>query len=107
MRLAMNFNLYNGDCLEIMKTIPDNSIDMVLCDLPYGTTACAWDRQISLEHLWEQWLRVLSPQSSVVLFGSEPFSTKLRMSNLSQFKYDWIWYKNRPTGFVHAKKQTA
>ena len=88
-----------------MKTIPDNSIDMVLCDLPYGTINCSWDSQIPLEPLWEQWLRVLSPQSSVLLFGSEPFSTKLRMSNLSQFKYDWIWHKNRPTGFVHAKNK--
>ena len=88
-----------------MKAIPDNSIDMVLCDLPYGTINCSWDSQIPLEPLWEQWLRVLSPQSSVLLFGSEPFSTKLRMSNLSQFKYDWIWHKNRPTGFVHAKNK--
>ena len=88
-----------------MKSIPDNSIDMVLCDLPYGTINCSWDSKIPLEPLWEQWLRVLSPNSSVLLFGSEPFSTKLRMSNLSQFKYDWIWIKNRPTGFVHAKNK--
>ena len=88
-----------------MKSIPDNSIDMVLCDLPYGTINCSWDSKIPLEPLWEQWLRVLSPQSSVLLFGSEPFSTRLRMSNLSQFKYDWIWHKNSPTGFVHAKNK--
>ena len=99
------YSLYRGDCLEVMKQIPDHSIDMVLCDLPYGTTACAWDCPISLCSLWEQWLRVLSPQSSVLLFGSEPFSTKLRMSNLSLFKYDWIWYKHMPTGFVHAKNK--
>lgn len=103
--INQSISLFCGDCLEVMKAIPDDSIDMVLCDLPYGTTACAWDSQIPLEPLWYQWLRVLSPQSSVLLFGSEPFSTKLRMSNLSQFKYDWIWIKNRPTGFVHAKNK--
>lgn len=97
--------LYHGDCLEVMKQIPDNSIDMVLCDLPYGMTASKLDSQIPLEPLWEQWLRVLSPQSSVLLFGSEPFSTALRISNLTMFKYDWIWLKNRPTGFVHAKNK--
>ena len=105
MAINQSISLFCGDCLEVMKAIPDNSIDMVLCDLPYGTINCSWDSQIPLEPLWEQWLRVLSPQSSVLLFGSEPFSTKLRMSNLSQFKYDWIWHKNRPTGFVHAKNK--
>ena len=103
--INQSISLFCGDCLDVMKSIPNNSIDMVLCDLPYGTINCSWDSQIPLEPLWEQWLRVLSPQSSVLLFGSEPFSTKLRMSNLSQFKYDWIWHKNRPTGFVHAKNK--
>ena len=103
--INQSISLFCGDCLDVMKSMPDNSIDMVLCDLPYGTINCSWDSQIPLEPLWEQWLRVLSPQSSVLLFGSEPFSTKLRMSNLYQFKYDWIWIKNRPTGFVHAKNK--
>lgn len=103
--INQSISLFCGDCLDVMKSIPDNSIDMVLCDLPYGTINCSWDSKIPLEPLWEQWLRVLSPNSSVLLFGSEPFSTKLRMSNLSQFKYDWIWIKNRPTGFVHAKNK--
>lgn len=103
--INQSISLFCGDCLDVMKSIPDNSIDMVLCDLPYGTINCSWDSKIPLEPLWEQWLRVLSPNSSVLLFGSEPFSTRLRMSNLSQFKYDWIWIKNRPTGFVHAKNK--
>lgn len=100
--INQSISLFCGDCLDVMKSIPDNSIDMVLCDLPYGTINCSWDSKIPLEPLWEQWLRVLSPNSSVLLFGSEPFSTKLRMS---KFKYDWIWIKNRPTGFVHAKNK--
>ena len=95
--------LYNGDCLEIMKSIPDHSVDMVLCDLPYGTVACAWDCVIPFDKLWEQYNRIIKKNSVVCLFGSEPFSTYMRMSNIKNFKYDWIWAKSKSAGFVHAK----
>lgn len=93
-----------GDCLELMKGIPDGSIDMILCDLPYGTTACKWDNVIPFEPLWEQYNRVIKDNGAIVLFGSEPFSTELRHSNLKMFRYDWIWSKNRGTGLFNAKK---
>lgn len=95
--------IYNEDCLEGMKRIPDKSIDMILCDLPYGTTACNWDKIIPFEPLWEQYNRIIKENGAIVLFGSEPFSTLLRYSNLKMFKYDWIWVKNNAVGFVNAK----
>ena len=95
--------LIQGDCLEVMKTIPDKSIDMILCDLPYGTTACKWDSVIPFELLWEQYNRIIKDNCAIVLFGSEPFSSKLRMSNLKMYKYDWIWDKVKPSGFQIAK----
>ena len=85
--------LLHGDCLELMKSIPDKSVDMVLCDLPYGTTACKWDSVIPFEPLWEQYKRVTKPTAAILLFGSEPFSTKIRMSNFEHYKYDWYWVK--------------
>jgi len=97
--------IYNEDCIgkKGMCLIDDKSIDMILCDLPYGTTACSWDTIIPFEPLWEQYKRIIKDKGAIVLFGSEPFSSKLRMSNLSQFKYDWIWDKVRPSGFQIAK----
>ena len=95
--------LIKGDCLEEMKGIADGSVDMVLCDLPYGTTACKWDSVIPFEPLWEQYKRVIKKNGAIVLFGSEPFSSLLRVSNLKQFKYDWVWDKVRPSGFQIAK----
>lgn len=95
--------IYNVDCLLGMKDIPDKSVDLVLTDLPYATTANSWDSLIPMDALWEQWNRVLVDNGTVLLFGSEPFSTKLRMSALDKFKYDWIWKKPYTTGFVHAK----
>jgi len=92
-----------GDCLELMKNIPDKSIDMILCDLPYGTTACKWDTIIPFEPLWEQYKRIIKDNGAIVLFGSEPFSSNLRVSNLREYKYDWIWDKVRPSGFQIAK----
>ena len=86
-----------------MKRIPDGTIDAVICDLPYGTTDCAWDSVIPMEPLWEQYRRILKHQGSVLLFGSEPFSSMLRMSNLKWYKYDWIWKKDTPSGYQHAK----
>ena len=92
-----------GDCLEVMKDIPDKSIDMILCDLPYGTTACKWDVIIPFEPLWEQYERVIRKEGAIVLFGSQPFTSNLIMSNARRFKYEWVWYKNMPTGFQYAK----
>jgi site-specific DNA-methyltransferase (adenine-specific) len=92
-----------GDCLERMKEIGDKSIDMILCDPPFGTTACKWDTIIPFEPLWEQYKRIIKENGAIVLFGSEPFSSKLRMSNLEMYKYDWIWIKNNTVGFVNAK----
>ena len=97
--------LIHGDCLEKMKDIPDGSVDMILCDLPYGTTACKWDVVIPFEPLWEQYKRIIKPNGAILLFGSEPFSSYLRMSNIKQYKYDWYWRKSRPTGGLHAKKR--
>ena len=95
--------LVQGDCLEVMKQIPDKSVDLVLCDLPYNTIACKWDNLIPLDKLWEQYERIGTDICTFVLFGSEPFSTRLRMSNLNKYKYDWIWKKPTMTGFQHAK----
>ena len=90
-----DIELWQGDCLELMKDIPDKSIDMILCDLPYGTTACKWDVIIPFEPLWEQYNRIIKDNGAIVLFGSEPFSSYLRMSNIKNFKYDWIWNKKK------------
>lgn len=95
--------LIHGDCLEKMKDVPDKSIDMILCDLPYGTTACKWDTVIPFEPLWKQYKRVIKDRGAIVLFGSEPFSSYLRISNIKQYKYDWVWDKVRPSGFQIAK----
>ena len=97
-------DLYNGDCIEVMKNIPSKSVDMILCDLPYATTACKWDTVIPFEPLWEQYNRIIKYNGAIVLFGSEPFSSALRMSNIKNFKYDWIWDKvNRYTGYGSCK----
>ena len=96
--------LLHGDCLELMKDIPDNSIDMVLTDPPYGTTACKWDTVIDFDLMWEQLKRITKDNGAICLFGSEPFSSALRMSNIKMFKYDWIWQKNIPSNFATAKK---
>jgi len=95
--------IIHGDCLEVMKQIPDNSVDMVLCDLPYGTTQCKWDTCIPFIPLWEQYKRVC--KGAIVLTGSEPFSSLLRVSNISLFKYDWIWEKSKATGHLDANRR--
>jgi len=89
-----NNTLWNGDCLELMQDIPDKSMDAIICDLPYGTTACKWDIVIPFEPLWEQYKRIIKYDGAIVLFGSEPFSSYLRLSNIKMYKYDWIWEKN-------------
>ena len=96
--------LYQGDCLEVMKNMPDRSIDLILTDPPYGTTACKWDSVIPFDLMWEQLNRIIKPNGAIVLFGSEPFSSALRMSNIKNYKYDWVW-KKRPVNFLNAKKQ--
>ena len=97
--------LLKGDCLLEMDKIPDGSVDLILCDPPYGTTACKWDSIIPFEPMWEQLKRVIKPNGAIVLFGSEPFSSALRMSNIKNYKYDWVWHKNNTSGFALAKKQ--
>ena len=99
--------IYNEDCLEGMKRIPDGSVDMILCDLPYGVTACKWDSIIPFEPLWEQYERVIKDNGAIVLFGQEPFSSYLRMSNIEKFKYDWYWEKERLTNIAQVKKRAG
>lgn len=96
--------LFQGDCLELMKKIPNKSVDLILCDLPYGTTACKWDSVIPFEPMWEQYERIIKDNGAIVLFGSEPFSTILRYSNLKNYRYDWIWEKEQGVGNLNAKK---
>lgn len=98
-------DLKQGDCLELMKDIPDKSIDMILCDLPYGTTACKWDNVIPFEPLWEQYKRIIKDNGAIVLFGSEPFTSKLICSNINNFKYKWIWNKKQTGNPFLCKKQ--
>ena len=97
-------DLIKGDCLEVMKTIPSGSIDAIITDPPYGTTACKWDSVIDFDLMWEQLNRIIKPNGAIVLFGSEPFSSLLRCGNLKGFKYDWIWQKTRFTGNLNAKR---
>ena len=99
------YNLILGDCLTEMQNIPDGSVDMILCDPPYGTTACKWDSVIPFEPMWEQLNRIIKPNGAICLFGSEPFSSALRMSNIKYFKYDWYWNKIRGVGHLNAKRQ--
>ena len=96
-------NLMQGDCLERMKEIPDGSVDMVLADPPYGTTACKWDTVIDLTLMWEQLKRVIKPNGAIVMTASQPFTSALVMSNPKMFKYCWVWEKTMATGGLHAK----
>ena len=89
-----------GDCLIEMKNIESGSVDAIICDPPYGTTACKWDSVIPFDKMWEQLNRIIKPNGAIVLFGSEPFSSALRMSNIKSYKYDWIWEKSMPTGMA-------
>ena len=95
--------LYKGDCLELMKDIPDKSVDMILCDLPYGTTACKWDTVIPFEELWKQYNKIIKDNGAIALFCCQPFTSVLVNSNLKGYKHHWIWLKNRGTGFQVAK----
>ena len=100
-----NITLWQGDCLNLMCEISDKSVDMILCDLPYGTTQNKWDSVIPFDLLWEQYNRIIKSNGVIALFGSEPFTSKLICSNINNFKYNWIWQKNKCTGFLNAKKQ--
>ena len=97
--------LFKGDCLEVMKDIKDKSVDMILCDLPYGTTKCKWDSIIPFDRLWEQYNRIIKDNGAIVLFGSEPFSSALRMSNIKNYKYDLKWQKDQGSDFMMAKRK--
>lgn len=100
-----SIKLMQGDCLELLKTISDKSIDLVLTDPPYGTTACKWDTVIPFEPMWKELKRIRKEKGSVLLFGSEPFSSSLRLGNIKEFKYDWVWMKNRGSNFAVLKYQ--
>lgn len=97
--------IYQGDCLEIMKKIDDKSIDMICCDLPYGTTNCKWDTIIPFEALWTEYKRITKDNAAIVLNAAQPFTSALIMSNPDMFKYEWIWHKSKITGFLNANKQ--
>ena len=98
-------DLILGDCLEIMKTIKDNSIDAIITDPPYGTTACEWDKVIDFDLMWKQLNRIIKYKGAIVLFGSEPFSSALRMSNIKSYRYDWVWDKRFSANYTQAKRQ--
>lgn len=97
--------LTHGDCLEVMAEIPDGSVDMVLCDPPYGTTACKWDTIIPFEPMWAQYRRITKKNAAIVLTASQPFTTALIASNLKEFRYCWVWEKQQPTGFLDARRK--
>lgn len=99
--------IYLGDCLEVMKEIPTKSIDMILCDLPYGTTACKWDTIIPFEPLWKEYKRIIKDNGAIVLTASQPFTSALVMSNPDMFKYEWIWEKERPSNIFLMRKQAG
>ena len=99
----MRVDLIHGDCLQEMQKIPDKSIDLILCDLPYGQTSSKWDKMIDPAALWGGYKRIIKDRAAIVLFGAEPFASKMRLSNPEMYKYDWVWVKNNAVGFVNAK----
>jgi len=97
--------LYQGDCLKVMADLSDASVDMVLCDLPYGTTACKWDTVLDFNKLWEQYKRITKDSSAIVLTACQPFTSALVLSNPAMFRYEWIWEKDKATGFLDANRR--
>ena len=95
--------LINDDCLKVLPTLPDQSVDLILADPPYGTTQCKWDSTIPFEPMWKELKRIIKDNGCIALFGTEPFSSYLRVSNTKWYKYDWVWNKNSSTGFMNAK----
>lgn len=100
-----DYSVYQGDCLELMNSIQDNSIDMILCDLPYSCTHCKWDFLIPFDKLWEQYNRIAKKNAAIVLFGNEPFSSNLRLSNIKDYRYDLVWEKESITNFMQVKRR--
>lgn len=100
----MAIDLKQGDCLEVMKNIPDKSVDMILCDLPYGTTCNKWDTKIDLTLLWEQYKRIIKRNAAIVLFSQMPFTAQLVQSEMNMFRYEWIWEKSMGTGYLNANR---
>ncbi len=103
MKLSVN-SVICGDCIDVMSSIEKESINLILCDLPYGTTKCKWDVILPFDKLWEQYNRIIKPNGAILLFGNEPFSSKLRLSNLPDFRYDWYWQKDRGANFLFGNK---
>lgn len=103
MKSVLN-RIFNEDCLVGMQRIPDGEVDMILCDLPFGTTKAKWDQVIPFNKLWNQYERIIKPNGAIVLFGAEPFSSVMRVSNLKLYKYDFVWDKVSVVGFANAKK---
>lgn len=97
--------LCNGDYLDVIKDIPDKKVDMILCDPPYGMTGCDWDVVVDFEEMWKHFRRVVKDEGAILIFGSEPFSTKLRESNMNEYRYDWYWIKSKPFLYQHAKNR--
>jgi len=99
--------LFNGECLEVMDELIEQGVvvDAIICDPPYGTTSCKWDSDIDFNEMWVRLNKLIKPNGAIVLFGSEPFSSALRMSNIKNYKYDWVWEKSRPANFMNAKYQ--
>jgi len=95
--------LKQGDCLELMKDLPDKSIDAIITDIPYGTTTCKWDTIIPFDLMWEQLNRIIKPNGAIVLFATQPFTSTLTLSNVKNFRHQWQWIKNKPTGAFSAK----
>ena len=102
-----DIELWQGDCLELMKDIEDKSIDCIICDLPYGTTPCTWDKVINLELLWKEYKRIIKENGAIVLFSQEPFATYLRLSNINDYKYDWYWEKEAITNVFQVKRRAG
>ncbi len=102
---GMTINIEMGDCLELMARLPDASVYLILCDLPYGTTACKWDAVIPFEALWAQYKRIIRGNGAIVLTAAQPFTSALVMSNTKMFRYAWTWVKNSPVGFAQAKNK--
>lgn len=96
--------ILHGDCFDLMPGLPDASVDMVLCDLPYGTTRCSWDSVVDLDELWKHYLRIVKPNGAIVLFAQAPFDKVLGVSNISMLRYEWVWEKTQATGHLNAKK---
>ena len=102
---GLKFDLWNGDCLELMKDIPGGSVDLILTDPPFQVTACEWDKIIPFDEMWRELKRIIKPNGAIVLFGCEPFSSALRTSNFQDYRYDWIWNKKKPGAIGIAKYQ--